>query len=98
MIGKTTVSLAEPTPRGQRGRRGGGNAARSVDDTPPASETERPRRARGRRFGPPPASVAIESVSGREDLFLVFQNPGAAEDEALMSVSSITLSRSAATN
>ncbi|MDA7866522.1 PQQ-dependent sugar dehydrogenase [Verrucomicrobia bacterium] len=98
VIGKTTVSLAEPTPRGQRGRRGGGNAARSVDDTPPASETERPRRARGRRFGPPPASVAIESVSGREDLFLVFQNPGAAEDEALMSVSSITLSRSAATN
>ena len=98
VIGKTSVPLAPPNRGGQRGRRAGGNVARSVDDTPPVNATERPRRARGRRFGPPPASVAIESVTGHEDLFLVFQNSATEKDETLMSVSSITLSRSAAKN
>ena len=46
---------------------------------PPQTVTDRPRRGRGRRFGPPPTAIAIELVNGREDLFMVFQNPGAAQ-------------------
>lgn len=50
------------------------------------------RRAGRGRFVAPPTPIAIEQLTGAHDVYLVFQNPGAAEGDTLMSVSSVKFS------
>lgn len=105
LIGSATVDA--PQPNVGRGGRGGGNQrpqrnnqARQntgPDDRPaaPAQRPQRQNRRGGRGFGRAPLRINLESVTGREDLYLVFKNDQAADDDNLMAVTSITLSTQA---
>lgn len=58
--------------------------ATSVDDAPAPP----PRRTR-RRFGPEPKTIAIKPSPGIQDMYLVFKNSDAADDDTLMSFTSV---------
>lgn len=70
---------------------GRNNAARPARNNAnrPAARGNRRAGGRGRGFGPPPTPISIEPTSGHQDLYLVFHNKDAAEDDTLMTVSSI---------
>ena len=79
-------ATAPPAGGGQRGARGGVGGGRVGG-----------RGGRGRGLGPPPTPIAIEAITGRQNVYVVFKNPNAAAGDTLMSLSSVKFSNIAPT-